>query len=83
VNLKWTIEQAQELEIMLESSLSELSHEIAATDDARYRLGLTARPSLLRHHVSPGTPRFVSDGTIADQTAVPGRCGAAIGGGYR
>ncbi len=40
MQLELTIEQAQELKTLLEQSLPELSHEIAATDNTAYRAGL-------------------------------------------
>lgn len=43
MNLELTTEQAEELENVLELSLREISHEIAATDNAEYRAALNAR----------------------------------------
>ncbi|HLN40836.1 MAG TPA: hypothetical protein VK215_00170 [Acidimicrobiales bacterium] len=40
MQLELTVEQAQELKTLLEQSLPELSHEIAATDNTVYRAGL-------------------------------------------
>jgi len=58
MNLELTTEQAQELENVLELSLRELSHEIAATDNAGYRAELDARrhqqqevKEILRHRL--------------------------------
>jgi len=42
VHLDLTGEQAQALSTLLEQSLPELSHEIAATDNAAYRADLIA-----------------------------------------
>ncbi len=41
MHLELTIEQAQALNTLLEQSLRELSHEIAATDNAKYRADLS------------------------------------------
>jgi len=41
MRLELTMEQAQELKTLLEQSLPELSHEIAATDNAAYRAELS------------------------------------------
>ncbi len=41
MHLKLTVEQAQALNTLLEQSLGELSHEIAATDNAKYRADLS------------------------------------------
>jgi hypothetical protein len=43
MRLELTKEQAQELEGLLAVTMSELSHEIAATDNASYRAELRAR----------------------------------------
>jgi hypothetical protein len=43
MKLELTREQAQEVELLLGQSLGDLSHEIAATDNAHYRAGLVAR----------------------------------------
>jgi len=42
MHLELTIEQAQALNRLLEQSLRELSHEIAATDNAEFRADLSA-----------------------------------------
>jgi hypothetical protein len=47
MNLALTTEQAEELEAVLGVALRELTHEIAATDNAGYRAELTARRSRL------------------------------------
>ena len=41
MNLELTMEQVQALDTLLEQSLRELSHEIAATDNAAYRVDLS------------------------------------------
>jgi hypothetical protein len=41
MHLELTIEQAQALNRLLEQSLRELSHEIAATDNAEFRADLS------------------------------------------
>ena len=41
MHLELTIEQAQALNKLLEQSLRELSHEIAATDNAKFRADLS------------------------------------------
>jgi hypothetical protein len=41
MHLELTMEQAQALDTLLEKSLRELSHEIAATDNAGYRADLS------------------------------------------
>ena len=43
MELKLTREQAEDLEGLLETSLRELSSEIAATDNMDYRAGLRTR----------------------------------------
>jgi hypothetical protein len=47
MKLVLTNEQAQELRALLEGSLRDMSHEIAATDNAVYRSGLFARRQLV------------------------------------
>jgi len=42
MQLELTMDQAQELKTLLEQSLPELSHEIAATDNTVYRAELVA-----------------------------------------
>jgi len=42
MQLELTMEQAQQLKTLLEQSLPELSHEIAATDNTQYRAELNA-----------------------------------------
>ena len=48
MDLKLTIGQVQELSDLLEQALRDLSHEIAATENPRYRFRLKARRNLLR-----------------------------------
>ncbi len=49
MHLELTIEQAQALNRLLEQSLRELSHEIAATDNAEFRAHLSEyRHSLVK-----------------------------------
>ncbi|HXX90857.1 MAG TPA: hypothetical protein VEI83_11620 [Acidimicrobiales bacterium] len=43
MELTLTQEQAEELAVLLDAALRELSHEIAATDNAEFRAGLRAR----------------------------------------
>lgn len=43
MNLEITDQQASEVDTLLEVSLRELSHEIAATDNGRYRAELVGR----------------------------------------
>jgi len=47
MNLAMSTSQADELQHLLESVLSEMSHEIAATDNAGFRAKLMARRTLL------------------------------------
>ena len=42
MQLELTMEQAQQLKTLLEQSLPEMSHEIAATDNTLYRAELNA-----------------------------------------
>jgi hypothetical protein len=47
MRLMLTDEQAQELRALLEGSLRDMSHEIAATDNPAYRTALFARRQLM------------------------------------
>ncbi|MDE3086663.1 MAG: hypothetical protein KGJ77_07840 [Acidobacteriota bacterium] len=47
MNLALNDAQAEELHLLLEHGLRELSHEIAATDNALYRVDLVERRRLL------------------------------------
>lgn len=47
MNLVLTTDQAEELHGILELTMRELTHEIAATDNARYRSSLQDRRRLL------------------------------------
>jgi hypothetical protein len=47
VDLQLSDDQAQELRTLLDGALGDLSHEIAATDNAEYRLRLRERRDLL------------------------------------
>ena len=47
MNLALTDAQAEELHILLEQGLRDLSHEIAATDNALFRVDLLERRQLL------------------------------------
>ncbi len=47
MNLALTDGQAEELHILIEQGLRDLSHEIAATDNALYRVDLVERRRLL------------------------------------
>lgn len=47
MNLTLTAEQADELRDLLQVTLRELTHEIAATDNARFRALLSARRARL------------------------------------
>jgi hypothetical protein len=49
MNLVLTHEQAEELQGVLVLTLRDLSHEIAATDNAGYRAGLVDRRQSLTH----------------------------------
>ncbi len=49
MHLEMTMEQAQALNTLLEQSLRELSHEIAATDNAAYRTDLSDYRDRLVH----------------------------------
>lgn len=58
MNLNLTDPQAEELDRVLQGALGDLSHEIAATDNARYRAKLIARRKVLDSiaaQVQPGT----------------------------
>lgn len=48
MNLELTKEQAVELKALLESSLADLSYEIAATDNGAYRSGIELRRGMLK-----------------------------------
>ena len=43
MRLDMSVEQARDLDALLQASLREMSHEIAATDNAGYRSTLVAR----------------------------------------
>jgi hypothetical protein len=47
MNLALTDSQAEELHLLLEQGLRDMSHEIAATDNALYRVDLVERRQLL------------------------------------
>jgi len=47
MELTLSTEQAEELHRLLDDTMSELSHEIAATDNADFRAGLRERRDLL------------------------------------
>jgi len=76
MHLDLTREQAEDLEALLSVSLSELSHEIAATDNAEYRAGLVARRERL-HAVMEATahllvPASALPDTLLRELARPG-----------
>jgi hypothetical protein len=47
MNLELSADQARELHTLLDGVLGDLSHEIAATDNAEYRVKLRERRGLL------------------------------------
>ena len=61
MNLALTDAEAEELHILLEQGLRDLSHEIAATDNALYRADLVERRRLLAS----------ASGHLRDLRAVP------------
>jgi len=65
MNLTVTDAQARELRVLLEDSLREMSHEIAATDNAAFRSGLVDRRRLLSE-VADELGRLVVHGAAAD-----------------
>ncbi len=68
MQLELTMEQAQQLKTLLEQSLPELSHEIAATDNTLYRAEL---------HAYPRSPRGGHRGTQPAAGSRPG-CPARV-----
>ena len=75
MNLELTREQSWELHLLLAGALRELSHEIAATDNARYRSDLAARRQLLSD-ISDGldqvAPRASEADAVERELAHPG-----------
>ena len=65
MNLVLTDAQAHEMRSLLEEALREMSHEIADTDNAQYRLGLVNRRRLL-NEIADELGRLVVGGAPTD-----------------
>jgi hypothetical protein len=67
MQLELTPEQAREMKVLLDQTLRDMSHEIAATDNPTYRGRLAARRRLLTE----------VDGAVGALLAGPGPAGGA------
>ncbi|HLI73688.1 MAG TPA: hypothetical protein VKU86_07395 [Acidimicrobiales bacterium] len=73
MNLELTTEQAEDLKTLLMNTVSDLSYEIAATDNAAFRAGLMARRARYNEvldMVSRPSAERPSDGLVVGPDAV-------------